>query len=72
MINAASIAATFCLAACVFSLPARAADPVIDNERVTVWDTNAALPPAQHDFIAVPLTAKERALLEKILREQQS
>lgn len=30
-------------------------EPVIDNDRVTVWDTTAALPPAEHDFIAVPL-----------------
>jgi len=39
-----------------------AAAPLIDNERVTVWDTNAPLPPAAHDFIVVPLTAPGTAL----------
>ena len=32
-----------------------AAEPVLDNERVTAWDTTDVLPPAQHDFIAVSL-----------------
>jgi hypothetical protein len=27
--------------------------PLIDNERVTVWDTVNALPPAENDFVAV-------------------
>jgi hypothetical protein len=27
--------------------------PIIDNERVTVWDTMNALPPAENDFVAV-------------------
>jgi len=31
------------------------AQPVIDNERVTVWDTTTPLPPAEHDFVAVSL-----------------
>jgi quercetin dioxygenase-like cupin family protein len=34
---------------------ATAAEPVIDNERVSVWDTEAPLPPAAHDFVAVSL-----------------
>jgi hypothetical protein len=34
---------------------ASAAEPVMDNERVAVWDTDAPLPPAAHDFIAIPL-----------------
>jgi hypothetical protein len=34
---------------------ARAAQPIIDNERVVVWDAGTPLPPAQHDFVAVPL-----------------
>jgi hypothetical protein len=33
-----------------------AAEPVLDNERVTAWDTTTPLPPAQHDFIAVSLS----------------
>jgi hypothetical protein len=39
-----------------FAALAHAAEPVIDNERVTAWDTTAVLPPAQHDFIAVSLS----------------
>jgi hypothetical protein len=37
------------------------AEPVIDNDRVTVWDTSQALPPAQHDFVAVSLSRKGSA-----------
>jgi hypothetical protein len=40
---------------------AHAATPLIDNERITVWDTTTALPPAEHDFIAVSLTHKGHA-----------
>jgi hypothetical protein len=32
------------------------AEPVLDNERVAVWDTTHRLPPAQHDFVAVSLS----------------
>ena len=39
----------------LIAITAYAAQPIIDNERVSVWDTTSALPPAQHDFIAVPL-----------------
>jgi hypothetical protein len=35
-----------------------AAEPVLDNERVTVWDTTSSLPPAQHDFVAVSLSRR--------------
>jgi hypothetical protein len=38
-----------------------AAEPVLDNERVTVWDTTTLLPPAQHDFVAVSLSHKGAA-----------
>jgi hypothetical protein len=37
------------------------AEPVLDNERVTVWDTMAPLPPAAHDFISVPLERRGTA-----------
>jgi hypothetical protein len=36
--------------------------PIIDNERVTVWDTTTALPPAGHDFVAVSLSKKGTAV----------
>jgi hypothetical protein len=35
--------------------PGFGAEPAIDNERVTAWDTSQVLAPAQHDFIAVSL-----------------
>jgi len=37
------------------------AEPVIDNDRITVWDTTQPLPPAQHDFVAVSLSRKGSA-----------
>jgi hypothetical protein len=52
----------FCLAAAGLAT-ARAAQPVIDNERVTVWDVTGKLPPAAHDFVAVSLTHKGTAVL---------
>ena len=39
----------------------RGAEPVIDNERVIVWDTTQVLPPARHDFVAVSLSHKGTA-----------
>lgn len=54
------------LSLCVFALSFAAlshgAEPLIDNDRVTVWDTSSALPPAQHDFVAVSLSQKGTAL----------
>ena len=40
-----------------------AAEPALDNERVTVWDTTSSLPPAQHDFVAVSLSHIGTAIL---------
>jgi hypothetical protein len=37
------------------------AQPALDNERVTVWDTTGVMPPVQNDFIAVPLSRKGTA-----------
>jgi hypothetical protein len=39
------------------------AEPVLDNERLTVWDTTTPLPPAQHDFVAVSLSHNGTAIL---------
>jgi hypothetical protein len=52
-------AAGLALLACAAS--SLAADPIIDNERVAVWDTSSALPAAQHDFVAVSLDHKGHA-----------
>jgi hypothetical protein len=38
-----------------------AADPIIDNERVVVFDTTAALPAAPYDFVAISLDHKGHA-----------
>jgi hypothetical protein len=38
------------------------AEPVLDNERVTVWDTTGPLPPAEHDFVAVSLSHNGTAI----------
>ncbi|MGO8909993.1 MAG: hypothetical protein ACLQDM_11855 [Bradyrhizobium sp.] len=35
---------------------------VIDNERVTVWDTTSHLPPAAHDFVAISLSQPGNAI----------
>jgi hypothetical protein len=40
----------------------QSAQPVIDNERATVWDTTEALAPAAHDFVAVSLSKKGSAV----------
>ncbi len=53
-----SAAIPLCLASLAF-----AASPIIDNERVTVFDTTTALPAAQHDFVTVSLTHKGTAML---------
>ena len=39
-----------------------AAEPVLENERVTVWDATGVIPPAQHDFVAVSLSRKGTAV----------
>jgi len=39
----------------LFACAGYAADPLIDNERVVVWDTTTALPTAPYDFVAVSL-----------------
>jgi hypothetical protein len=51
------------LLASSFAAVSYGAAPIIDNERVTVWDATSALPPAAHDFVAVPLSQKGTALL---------
>jgi hypothetical protein len=53
---------TLCAISLGFAAWSFAAEPVIDNERVTVWDTMTALPPAQHDFVAVSLSRKGTAI----------
>jgi hypothetical protein len=53
---------SLCIVALSFAALCRGAEPVIDNDRVTVWDTTSTLPPAQHDFVAVPLTRKGTAV----------
>jgi hypothetical protein len=40
----------------------KAAEPIIDNERVVVWEATGKLPPAEHDFVAVSLSKKGTAV----------
>ena len=51
----------FAVLASSFAAFSWGAEPVIDNDRVTVWDTTQALPPAQLDFVAVSLSRKGTA-----------
>jgi hypothetical protein len=37
------------------------AEPVIDNQHVTVWDSTGPLPASAHDFVAVSLSRKGTA-----------
>lgn len=57
VLKAALLALTLCNA-----VLAQGAQPIIDNERVTVWDTSSLLPPAKHDFVAVPFSKKGTAI----------
>jgi hypothetical protein len=50
--------ASLCLLASSFATVSYGGAPMIDNDRVTVWDTTSALPPAEYDFVAVPLSPK--------------
>jgi hypothetical protein len=59
------VKATIFLLALSVSALSYGAEPVLDNERVTVWDTTSPLPPAQHDFVAVSLSHKGTAILGK-------
>jgi hypothetical protein len=43
------------------AVTARAAEPIVDNEHVTVWDTTVPLPASAHDFVAVSLSRKGTA-----------
>ncbi len=44
-----------------FAATSFASQPTLDNERVAIWDTTGAMPRAQNDFIAVPLSRKGTA-----------
>jgi hypothetical protein len=53
---------SLCAFTLTFAALSQGAEPVIDNERVIVWDTTGELPPAQHDFVAVSLSHKGTAI----------
>jgi hypothetical protein len=52
---------TFCVLALALAPLSYASQPVIENERVTIWDTTAAMT-AQHDFVTIALTDKAHAV----------
>ncbi len=60
-LSAASLAADE-IRAKMMQAAALAVRSVIDNERVTVWDTTGELPAAAHDFVAVSLAQPGNAV----------
>jgi hypothetical protein len=52
---------SLCVLTLSFAALSHGAEPVMDNERVIVWDTTSALPAAQHDFVAVSLSQEGTA-----------
>jgi hypothetical protein len=59
--NQAMLRTVLCAAALGLAALSYGAEPAIDNDRVTAWDTSGVAPPAQHDFVAVPLSRKGTA-----------
>ena len=53
--------ALFTFALC-FAAAGETPQPIIDNERVTVWDVTGTMAPAALDFVAVPLSRKGAAV----------
>lgn len=54
-------AVAFSLAGLSLAALSYGAEPAVDNERVTARDTSGVAPPAQYDFVAVPLSRKGTA-----------
>jgi hypothetical protein len=52
----------FCIIGMSFAAVTHGAEPIVDNEHVTVWDTAVPLPPSPHDFVAISLTRKGTAI----------
>ena len=44
-----------------FAAMTHGAEPIIDNEHATVWDTTVPLPPSSHDFVAISLSTRGTA-----------
>jgi hypothetical protein len=59
--NRAMLKAMFCAAALSLAASSYGAEPAIDNDRVTAWDTTGVAAPVQHDFVAVSLSRKGTA-----------
>jgi hypothetical protein len=56
-----TIASTLGLGLLACATVSYAADPIIDNERIVVFDTSAGLPAAPYDFVAISLDHKGHA-----------
>lgn len=54
--------AVFLVFALSIAVVSYGAEPVLDNERVTVWDTTTPLSAARHAFVAVSLSRKGTAI----------
>src|ERR1700676_393281 len=59
--NCRMLKATLGFVALSFTALASGAEPIVDNEHVTIWDTAVALPPSLHDFVEVSLSRKGTA-----------
>src|SRR6202166_645690 len=59
--NRRMLKATLGFVALSFAALASGAEPIVDNEHVTIWDTAVALPPSLHDFVEVSLLRKGTA-----------
>jgi hypothetical protein len=44
-----------------FAAISHGAEPIVNNEHATVWDTAVPLPPSSHDFVAISLSKKGTA-----------
>jgi hypothetical protein len=53
---------TLLVAATAGTTLGQGAQPSIDNERVTVWDTTSPHAPAEHDFVAVSSSGKPNVM----------
>jgi hypothetical protein len=53
---------TLLVAATAGTTLGQGAQPSIDNERVTVWDTASPHAPAEHDFVAVSSSGKPKVM----------
>jgi hypothetical protein len=55
------IRSILCTLGLSFAAMTHGAEPIVDTEHATVWDTAVPLPPSPHDFVAISLSKKGTA-----------